>query len=210
MRVSRQEAALNREKIAAAASRLFREHGISATGVDAITAAAGLTHGAVYSRFGSKEAIATQAIRDALSGSAHLWRRLVERHGRDGALAAIVAAYLSPAHRDMPGTGCVVAALGGEIARQPRAVREAFTAALEGAFAGLADLIPAQREAERYDQAISTFAAMVGGLIFARVVSDDRLSVRILRAVSASVTSSKSLRHPRSRSTRSRRERGFR
>ena len=78
MRVSRVQAAQNRQKILTAATRLFRERGIGATGVDAITEGAGLTHGAVYSQFGSKEAIAAEAMREALAGSRGLWRRLLE------------------------------------------------------------------------------------------------------------------------------------
>src|SRR5208337_4083718 len=112
---------------------LFRERGISATGVDAITEDAGLTHGAVYSQFGSKEAIAAEAIRGALMGSEHLWQRLLERKGRKNAFAAIVAAYLCREHRDFAGKGCVVAALGSEIGRQPDRVREAFTEELKEA-----------------------------------------------------------------------------
>jgi TetR/AcrR family transcriptional repressor of nem operon len=78
MRVSKEQAAQNHRKIVTAASRLFRERGISATGVDAITEDAGLTHGAVYSQFGSKEVIAAEAMREALAGSRRLWRRLLE------------------------------------------------------------------------------------------------------------------------------------
>src|SRR5216684_1827103 len=90
MRVSRERAAQNRQRILSAATRLFRERGISATGVDAITAVAGLTHGAVYSQFGSKEAIAAEAMREAFAGSRRRWRRLLERSGPEKALFAIV------------------------------------------------------------------------------------------------------------------------
>ena len=94
------------------AARLFCERGIGATGVDAITEDAGLTHGAVYSRIRIEEAIAVEAIRGALQGSEHLWQRLLERKGRRKAFPAIVTAYLSAEHRDFAGKGCVVAALG--------------------------------------------------------------------------------------------------
>ncbi len=66
MRVSKEKAAHNRERILTSAARLFREQGIAGTGVDAITEDAGLTHGGLYSQFGSKEAIAAEAIRFAL------------------------------------------------------------------------------------------------------------------------------------------------
>ena len=67
MRVSKEKAAHNRERILTSAARLFREQGIAGTGVDAITDDAGLTHGGLYSQFGSKEAIAAEAIRFALA-----------------------------------------------------------------------------------------------------------------------------------------------
>ena len=69
MRVSKEKAAQNRQDMLTAAARLFRERGVSATGVDSITKDVSLTHGAVYSQFGSKEAIAAEAIRLALRGS---------------------------------------------------------------------------------------------------------------------------------------------
>jgi len=187
MRVSKEQAAQNRQKILNAAGRLFRERGISATGVDAITEDAGLTHGAVYSQFGSKEAIAAEAIREALVGSKRLWRRLVEREGQRKALSAIVAAYLSPEHRDSAGRGCVVAALGSEIARQPDTVRDAFTEELKDAIEFLAGLMPGDDPSRSYDDAIVAFASMAGALILARAVSDQGLSNRILKTTARRV-----------------------
>ena len=76
MRVSKEKAAQNRERILTSAARLFREQGIGATGVDAITEDAGLTHGGLYSQFGSKEAIAAEAIGFALARSRRSGGRL--------------------------------------------------------------------------------------------------------------------------------------
>lgn len=181
MRVSKEKAAQNRQDILTAAARLFRERGVSATGVDSITEDAGLTHGAVYSQFGSKEAIVAEAIRLALQGSRRLWQRVAERKGEEKAFAAIVAAYLSREHRDEPGQGCVVAALGADIARQPHSVREAFTKEMEDIFELLARLMPGDDPARRHDDAIAAFAGMIGALILARAVSDETLSDLILK-----------------------------
>jgi TetR/AcrR family transcriptional repressor of nem operon len=181
MRVSKEQAAKNRRKILASAARLFRERGIGATGVDAITADAGLTHGAVYSQFGSKEAIATETMGEAMAGSRRLWQRLLERRGRGKVFPAIVAAYLSPEHRDAAGRGCVVAALGGEIGKQPEQVREAFTAAFKDGIEFLAEVMPRSNGSRSYDDAIMVFASMAGALILARAVSDEDLSNRILK-----------------------------
>ena len=120
MRVSKERAAHNRERILTSAARLFREQGIAATGVDAITDDAGLTHGGLYSQFGSKEAIAAEAIRFALARGQRVWQRALKRNPGKGSIPAIVESYLSRTHRDAPGNGCVVAALGTDIARQPR------------------------------------------------------------------------------------------
>ena len=145
MRVSKEKAAQNRERILTSAARLFREHGIGATGVDAITEDAGLTHGGLYSQFGSKEVIAAEAIRFALARGKRVWQRALERNPGKRALPAIVDGYLSRAHRDAPGTGCVVAALGTDIARQPRRVRQAFTREIKDDLEFLSRLMPRRR-----------------------------------------------------------------
>jgi TetR/AcrR family transcriptional regulator, transcriptional repressor for nem operon len=182
MRVSKEQAAQNHQKILTTATRLFRERGIRATGVDAIAGEAGLTHGAVYSQFDSKETIAAEAMREAMAGSRRIWQRLLERNGPGKVFPAIVAGYLSRDHRDSAGRGCVVAALGSEIAKQPERVRDAFTTELAEGLDFLAGLMPRTGEAHSYDDAITAFASMAGGLILARAVNDERLSNRILEA----------------------------
>jgi TetR/AcrR family transcriptional regulator, transcriptional repressor for nem operon len=187
MWVSKEQTAQNRQHILTAATRLFLEHGIHATGVDTITKEAGLTHGSLYSQFGSKEAIAAEAIRVAVARSKHLWQRAVERKpGRD-AFRRFVARYLSREHRDEPGQGCVVAALGADIARQPHSVREAFTKEMESVFELLARLMPGDDAPHRYDDAIAVYAGMVGALILARAVNDESLSQRILKGMAKRV-----------------------
>lgn len=187
MRVSKEKAARNRTQILAAAARLFRENGIRATGVDSISEGAGLTHGAFYSQFESKEALTAEAIRLALGRSKRAWQRAAERKRRSDAFRSIVAGYLSPEHRDSPGRGCVVAALGPSIARQPRRVREAFTRELEDAVDLLARLVPGNDPSHRREDAIAAFACMTGALILARAVADQRFSGQILAAATKRV-----------------------
>jgi len=188
MRVSKERAAQNRQQILTSAARLFREHGIGATGVDSITEAAGLTHGAVYSQFGSKEVIAAEAVRLALVRSKHLWQRLAERRGKKKVFPSIVAQYLSPEHRDSAGRGCVVAALGSEIARQPRRVRDAFTREFKNSLKFLAELMREDDPSCSMEDAIAAFVSMVGALILARAVSDETLSDQILKTTAKRVT----------------------
>jgi TetR/AcrR family transcriptional repressor of nem operon len=186
MRVSKEKSARNREQILISAARLFREQGIAATGVDSITEDAGLTHGGLYSQFGSKEAIAIEAIRFAQARGRRVWQRAAERHPGKRAIPAIVESYLSPAHRDAPGNGCAVAALGTDIARQPRRVREAFTGDLKDAFEFLSELMPDDGR-RRYEDAIVAFASMAGALMLARAVSDEELSDLILKSTARRV-----------------------
>jgi TetR/AcrR family transcriptional repressor of nem operon len=187
MRVSKEKAAQNRHQILTAAARLFRENGIRATGVDSISRGAGLTHGAFYSQFATKEALAAEAIRLALSRWRRIWQRAADGKRKSEAFRNIVAGYLSPHHRDSPGRGCVVAALGPSIARQPRIVRAAFTGELKEAVDFLAVLVPGNDRSRRREEALAAFACMIGALILSRAVDDWRFSGQILEAAAKRV-----------------------
>jgi TetR/AcrR family transcriptional repressor of nem operon len=183
MRVSKQAAADNRQRILTAAAKLFREHGIGGAGVDAITSAAGLTHGAFYSQFKSKEAVVAESLRLSLDESRGLLPRDASGDDKSDVLEFVIDSYLSRQHRDSPGEGCVVAAVGSDIARQPRKVRRVFTKALGENLEALARLFPARTATRRTDEAIRSFSAMVGAVILARAVDDEALSRRILETV---------------------------
>jgi TetR/AcrR family transcriptional repressor of nem operon len=173
MRVTKEKAAENRDRILTEASRLFREHGLSGVGVDALTEAAGLTHGSLYSRFRSKEHLAAEAVGHAVNTSA-------ARMGEAQTLDAYLARYLSADHRERRGDGCVMAALVGEIPRQGAAIRHSFTDAVRAFTKRIAGLMPGRRKSE--DEALAMVATMVGALTLARAVDDPDLSDRILAA----------------------------
>ncbi|MGH7789826.1 MAG: TetR/AcrR family transcriptional regulator [Candidatus Binatia bacterium] len=183
MRVSKEAAADNRRRILTAAARLFRTHGIDRAGVDAITQAAGLTHGAFYSQFESKEEVVAEALGLVLDASRELWAHDASAKDRKDSLEGIIERYLSPRHRDSLGAGCAVAALGSDIARQPKKVRRVFTRRLAEGLELLAGLVPGRVASRRYDKAIRLYSTMVGALILARAVDEDALSRRILQAV---------------------------
>ena len=183
MRVSKQAAAENRQRILAAAARLFREQGIDGAGVDAITEAAGLTHGAFYSQFGSKETVVAEALRLVLDESREAAARTARDAGKGDALTGVIDSYLSRRHRDSPGAGCAVAALGSDIARQPKKIRQVFTQKLDETMDTLAGLVPGKTPSHRYDGAIRLFSTMLGALILARAVDGEALSRRILKTV---------------------------
>src|SRR5271170_4176558 len=106
MKVSRAQAAENRERILDVATRLFRERGIDGIGVADLMQAAGLTHGGFYGHFKSKDDLAVQACRRAFARSAESWASVVENTSGDP-LASICRQYVSERHRDAPGRGCL-------------------------------------------------------------------------------------------------------
>ena len=176
MRVSKEQSAENRERILKAASRLMRELGISGVGVDALTEAAGMTHGSLYSQFGSKERLVEEAVAYAIATKE---RELPEAF----AFGDYVSEYLSAAHRDQVGSGCPFAALCCEMPRQSQGVRDRFTAGVRGMIALLSGRIGSGlKQRQRDEEALATVASLVGALVLARAVSDSKLSNDILRA----------------------------
>jgi TetR/AcrR family transcriptional repressor of nem operon len=187
MKVSREQAAENRERILDVAAQLFRERGFDGIGVADLMKAAGLTHGGFYGHFSSKEDLMAQACERAHTRSVDNWNRLAD-HASDSPLSAITSAYLSTKHRDHPGTGCTLAALGPDIARQNPSVRHAVTQGVRHAVELMARLVPGKSKAVKHEKALATYASMVGALVLARAVDDPMLSEEILQAVSASIS----------------------
>src|SRR5215471_13953331 len=183
MKVSRETAAANREKIVDVASRLFREKGFDGIGVADLMKEAGLTHGGFYGHFESKDDLVAQSLGGALVKEGWV-QRLTGKP--KPSFTEVVRAYLSPRHRDHPGAGCAFAALGSDVIRQPRSVRHVFTEGLRGRVEALRSVLPGGRNAKR--EALAAMAAMVGGLMLARAVDDPKLSAEILEAVATSCT----------------------
>ena len=186
MKVSREQAAQNREHIIEAAAQLFRERGFEGIGVAGLMKKAGLTHGGFYGHFASKDELIAEASARALMGSLAKWQERADRAPADP-LSAIADSYLARSHRDNPGMGCLLAALGPDIARQGPAVRHVVTDYLRSAFDLLAKLIPGRTKAARRQKAIGSYATLVGTMILARAVDDPALSREILDAGLASV-----------------------
>src|SRR6201982_523110 len=134
MRVTKEKAAENRERILVEAARLFRERGVSAVGMDSLAEAAGMTHGSLYSQFHSKEHLAAEALGRAFDASAAKYREVET-------LSAYVERYLSPRHRATPGSGCAIATLGCEVPRHGNAMRQAFKVGLRRMVGGFERLV---------------------------------------------------------------------
>ncbi len=186
MKVSREQAAANRERILDVASRLFREHGLDGIGVADLMKGAGLTHGGFYGNFASKEELIARACTRSLERSAQKWSEISAKAGNKS-LSALAKPYLSARHRDSPGAGCAVAALGVDVSRRGPVVRHAFTEGVRSLVDVLAGVVPGKTRAAKRRAALAVYASMVGALVLARAVDDAELSEEILEAVSASI-----------------------
>lgn len=166
-----------RRHIIDVASTQFRESGIAAVGLAGIMAEAGLTNGAFYTHFASKEDLVRAVLLDMLE-------RREQRH-RDNldngvALETVIRDYLSLRHRDGAATGCPAAALVSEVARHPKPTRQAFTEKVSDILALMAKQMPDGSPAERKRRAHVVYSTMIGALQLSRAVSDKQLAEEIL------------------------------
>lgn len=168
-----------RQRILSAASRLFRKHGVDGVGLARIMTEAGLTVGAFYTHFKSKEAL----LKEVLVQSLKARNEELARALRAGDLELAIRAYLSPEHRDAPGTGCPTAALSADVARRPRATRQAFESEFEPGLDLIVEVLAKKRgkKVSRADAA-AFFGLLVGTLQLARANPDRDASASILDA----------------------------
>ena len=166
-----------RARILDVASRQFRENGVAAVGLAGIMAEAGLTNGAFYAHFKSKEDLLRAVLADALGRRETTLRSVSER---GAGLEATIRDYLSPRHRDDPSRGCPTAAVVAEVARHSGKTRDAFTVRVGQFVALIATQIRRGTAAGRRRKAIAIYGMMVGTLQLARAVHDKSLSNEIL------------------------------
>jgi TetR/AcrR family transcriptional regulator, transcriptional repressor for nem operon len=177
MRYSKDHKQETRQRIVEVAGRRFKQDGIEGAGVAAVMSDAGLTNGAFYGHFTSKEDLVANVLADQLRAQRHSFD--AQPSDRAG-LEAFVRAYLSPEHRDECAKGCPSAALLDEITRRPDATRQVFTDELMGVIDDIASRLDSTNaEAARID-ALTIFALMVGTLQLARALTDRQLSDQLL------------------------------
>jgi TetR/AcrR family transcriptional repressor of nem operon len=177
MRYSKDHKQATRERILEAAGRRFKRDGIDGAGLATVMSDAGLTNGAFYAHFSSKEDLVANVLAEQLREQ----RQTLDAEPSDRAgLEAFVRSYLSPEHRDEFADGCPSAALLDEIARRPTDTRDVFTEEVMGVVDDIASrLNPGDVEAGRAD-ALTVFGLMIGTLQLARTLTDRELSDRIL------------------------------
>ena len=177
MRYGKDQKQATRQRIVEAAGRRFKHDGIDGAGVAALMSDAGLTNGAFYGHFTSKEDLVANVLADQLRAQRHSLD--AEPSDRAG-LEAFIRSYLSPQHRDQAADGCPSAALLDEIARRPAATRQVFTDELMAEIDDIAArLDPTDADAARTD-ALTVFGMMIGTLQLARALTDRDLSDQLL------------------------------
>lgn len=178
MKVTKVQATENRDAILQAAALQIRERGFDQMSMAEVGRSSGLTHGAIYSHFKSKEALQSDATRRAFDETVRAFKGL--------GIGDFLRRYLSSGHRDNPGLGCPNAALVSEVYRQPDSIQEAFRDGLQRFIAMVEEKLAAGGLSGDRETAVAMFSMMVGGLALSRAVHgvDETASAEILAAVS--------------------------
>lgn len=168
-----------RRRMIEAAGRRFKSDGIDGSGIATLVADAGLTNGAFYGHFASKDDLVASVVAQQLEDQVAVLSSLP---AGPGSVEAFLREYLSPAHRDDLAGGCPSAALLDEIGRCDVAVREAYTDGARSMVEAIARHLDDGEPQRTNERAIGLFSLLVGSLQAARAVTDPELSDRILSA----------------------------
>lgn len=167
MRYANEHKQQTRTRMIETAARVFRRDGIDAAGIACLMKEAGLTNGAFYAHFCSKEALVAEAIVSALALTRAALERAVEEAEAGHKLDALIDHYLDPRHVAHPEHGCAVAALGAELGRRPESTKRVVDAAIDELVATIAQALPS-RGIGSLQQARGVFASLVGTVQLAR------------------------------------------
>lgn len=179
MRYPASETAEKHQRILDEATRLFRDRGFERVNISEIMKAAGLTHGSFYNHFDSKNALISSCI---VHGATRSLALIDAEEPTINGKKNYVSEYLSTEHRDDPGSGCLMSALGSDVRREPSA-QGVMTRFIHTFIDKIASRFPWQKPRNARRDAIRVTAALVGALILARAVNDEELSQEILREV---------------------------
>ncbi len=172
MRYSREHKAQNHEKILSVAARSFRERGGDSSGIGTVMKKVGLQKGGFYRHFKSKDDLFVEAVARALEETGKGMVDVATSAPEGQALRAIIERYLSLGHANSPGSGCVRAALGPELARKPLAVRRKIEVLLETYRERFLPFVPGRTREEKQAKIRLLFPSMAGVLMMIRVIPD--------------------------------------
>jgi TetR/AcrR family transcriptional repressor of nem operon len=183
MRYSLEHKAKNHEKILSVAARSFREHGGDTSGIGTVMKKVGLQKGGFYRHFKSKNDLFVEAVGRALDETGRGMEEAAKAAPEGHALRAIIERYLSMGHVNSPGSGCVRATLGPELARKPLAVRQRIEALLEAYRERLSPFMPGRTREEKMAKCRLLFSSMAGVLMMVRITPDtEKREQRLMEA----------------------------
>lgn len=159
------------QKIVKSAGALAKKQGFGTTGLDALTQAAGLTTGAFYKHFGSKDELLTAVVEHELQRT----HRLFFKDGQPTTALDVARVYLTSQHVDQPEKGCMLPALTPEIARASESTRTVFDEQLRALHAQLSQGTPP-------DEAWAAMAMSVGAVMLARATNNPATQAELTEA----------------------------
>ena len=180
---SQTDKAETHKRIVKIAAKRLRENGLAGVGIAELMKEAGLTVGGFYKHFDSRDALVIEALGSAFGG----WKRRIDAAASGGtplSYESLIDDYLNEAHRDNPGTGCTFGALAGDLARSDKRTRALASEQIRNYIQLVARFLPRKDRRTARSKAILTLSALVGAVSLARAVSDDALSLEILKTVS--------------------------
>src|ERR1700727_1138746 len=176
MGYSKSDKAETHTRIVRVAAGRFRERGVEGIGVADVMKEAGVTVGAFYKHFGSRDQLVVEALATAFK-DLDVW----EEHTED--IGQLLQNYLTEAHRDAPGTGCAMGALLGDMTRGSKSARTLYTERVKRTLAFSSSLLPSSPRQDKRGRALLILSALLGAINLSRAVSDSALSREILYEV---------------------------
>ncbi|GAA4029429.1 TetR/AcrR family transcriptional regulator [Streptomyces plumbiresistens] len=177
VRYAKEHKQVTRRRIIEKAGHRFKQDGIDGSGISTLMSDAGLTNGAFYAHFTSKDDLVAHVVADQLRTQVASYDTL--RPGRPG-LEDLVREYLSPGHRDHPGTGCPSAALLDEVGRCGDETKQAYTDGARNILDEIAARLTPEDPRSAQAKAIGLFTMLVGTLQLSRALSDQKRADEVL------------------------------
>ncbi len=181
---SKAEKAQSRERILAAAATQIRETGLDGISVGALMQSVNLTHGGFYGHFASRDALIAAALEQALADGERASAVHTASRGT-ATVKSLINSYLSPAHRDHPGTGCAIPALAGEVSRAAPEVRAIMAEQIDRSFETMAEALGSGTNGDQF--AVSAWSMMIGAMMISRVQKDKTCADKILAMARKSI-----------------------
>lgn len=175
----------SRQRLLESSAKLFKQGGFSSTGIDAVVADAGLTAGAFYAHFESKNALFEQTLEKMFEASANNWAQALEGLEGKELVETLLKKYVNKKHRDDPGSGCALPAVGAEVGRATPRTKEIVGEYVNRwikLFAKNLGLKQSKSREELREEAIRLVAQAIGAVMLSRMVTPETLSEEILSA----------------------------